>query len=77
MTSTEDELRDAAHDAFLAFWRAADGGCAEGLWLAYCAAQQQYEACLGEASARSAAAGTELDRRPPRPAIGGGCRSEL
>ena len=38
----EDQLRDAAHDAFMAFWR---GKRAE-LWVAYCEAQERYEAYL-------------------------------
>jgi len=38
----EDALRDAAHDAFMAFWR---GGQVE-LWAAYCEAQERYEAYL-------------------------------
>jgi hypothetical protein len=36
----EDALRDAAHDAFMAFWRAVDTTEAEALWLYYCAAQE-------------------------------------
>lgn len=39
--ATEDELRDTAHDAFLAFWRATDCDTAEAQWLAYCAAQEK------------------------------------
>jgi hypothetical protein len=39
-------LRDAAHDAFIAFWRAVDTTEAEVLWLYYCAAQEQYEVSL-------------------------------
>jgi hypothetical protein len=38
----EDQLRDAAHDAFMAFWR---GGQVE-LWAAYCEAQERYETYL-------------------------------
>jgi hypothetical protein len=41
--------RDAAHDAFMAFWRGADTAEAEVLWLHYCAAQERYEQCLREA----------------------------
>jgi hypothetical protein len=39
----EDQLRDAAHDAFMAFWR---GGERAALWAAYCEAQERYEAYL-------------------------------
>ncbi len=42
----EAALRDAAHDAFLAFWRGVESDEAEMLWRAYCAAQERYEACL-------------------------------
>jgi hypothetical protein len=42
----EDALRNAAHDAFMVFWRARETANAEALWRAYCAAQQQYEAYL-------------------------------
>ncbi|HJZ48678.1 MAG TPA: hypothetical protein VKE41_15985 [Roseiflexaceae bacterium] len=52
----EDTLRDAAHDAFMAFWRAAE--CEQAaLWAAYCAAQVYYEAYLmcGHNSEQSAA----------------------
>jgi hypothetical protein len=41
-----DALSDATHDAFLAFWRAADTGAADELWTAYCAAQVRYETVL-------------------------------
>jgi len=41
-----DQLRDAAHDAFKAFWRGVDTSEAEGLWSRYCVAQQAYEASL-------------------------------
>jgi hypothetical protein len=44
----EDRLRDAAHDAFMAFWRRANTVEAEGLWLRYCAAQERYEQYLQE-----------------------------
>ena len=43
---TEDALRNAAHDAFMLFWRGRGTADAEALWLTYCAAQQQYEAYL-------------------------------
>jgi hypothetical protein len=43
---TENALRDAAHDAFMAFWRGRGTADAEALWLAYCAAQQDYETYL-------------------------------
>jgi len=39
----EDQLRDAAHDAFMAFWRGADSGRA-ALWTAYSEAQERYDA---------------------------------
>ena len=42
--SQEDALRDAAHDAFMAFWRA--GEADEALWLAYCSAQARYDSYL-------------------------------
>jgi hypothetical protein len=42
--SQEDALRDAAHDAFMAFWRA--GEADEALWLAYCSAQVRYDSYL-------------------------------
>jgi hypothetical protein len=45
----EDELRDAAHDAFMAFWRGAEPERAT-LWAAYCEAQECYDAhLLGQA----------------------------
>ena len=44
--SAADELRDAAHAAFMAFWRGANTAEVEGLWLSYCVAQQAYEASL-------------------------------
>ncbi len=44
--TAEDELRDAAHDAFMAFWRGMNTPAADRLWLAYCVAQEQYEARL-------------------------------
>jgi hypothetical protein len=40
------QLRNAAHDAFMAFWRGADTADADGLWLRYCADQERYEQCL-------------------------------
>jgi hypothetical protein len=48
----EDALRDAAHDAFMAFWRAADTLAAEQLWLAYCVAQERYEAVMARQMGR-------------------------
>jgi len=43
--ATEDTLRDAAHDAFMAFWRGAE--CDQAvLWAAYCVAQARYDAYL-------------------------------
>jgi hypothetical protein len=47
-----DSLRDAAHDAFMAFWRAADTSEAETLWLYHCTAQERYEQRLREIVAR-------------------------
>jgi len=44
--ASEDALCDAAHDAFMAFWRAADTEQADALWAAYCAAQARYDAYL-------------------------------
>ena len=44
--ATEDALREAAHDAFVQFWRAAETDQAVGLWAAYCAAQARYDAYL-------------------------------
>src|SRR5262245_38319595 len=41
----EDALRDAAHDAFMAFWRG-DACEQAALWAAYCAAQARYEVFL-------------------------------
>jgi len=42
---TEDALRDAAHDAFMAFWRGGEKD--QGLlWAAYCEAQERYDAYL-------------------------------
>jgi hypothetical protein len=43
--TTADDLRDTAHDAFMAFWRAAEPDQAV-LWAAYCAAQARYDAYL-------------------------------
>ena len=48
----EDALRDATHDAFMAFWRAADTLAAEQLWLAYCVAQERYEAVMARQMGR-------------------------
>jgi hypothetical protein len=45
----EDRLRDAAHDAFMAFWQGADTADSEALWLRYCVAQERYEQRLREA----------------------------
>jgi hypothetical protein len=44
----EDPLYDAAHDAFMRFWREADTEEADALWLAYCAAQERLEQWLSE-----------------------------
>ncbi len=44
----EDALRDAAHDAFMAFWRGADTLAAAQLWRVYCAAQARYDDYLLE-----------------------------
>jgi hypothetical protein len=41
----EDTLRDAAHDAFMAFWRGAECGRAM-LWAAYSEAQDRYDVYL-------------------------------
>jgi hypothetical protein len=41
----EDALRDAAHDAFMAFWRG-DEHEQVALWAAYCATQARYEQYL-------------------------------
>jgi len=41
----ERALRDAAHDAFRAFWRSAERDQAV-LWAAYCEAQECYDAYL-------------------------------
>jgi hypothetical protein len=38
-----EALRDAAHDAFMAFWHAMDTDQATALWAAYCVAQERYE----------------------------------
>ena len=46
--TTEDALRDAAHDAFMAFWRSEE--CEQAvLWAAYFAAQARYDAYLLQA----------------------------
>jgi hypothetical protein len=45
-----DMLRDAAHDAFMAFSRAVDTVDAEHLWLYYSVAQERYERRLRELS---------------------------
>jgi hypothetical protein len=44
----EDRLYDAAHDAFMQFWHAADTDEADALWRAYCAAQERLEQWLRE-----------------------------
>jgi len=62
--SAEDELCDAAHDAFMAFWRGMNSVAAEMLWLAYCAAQEQYEAHLMAAMPRSEMEGRDTPRSP-------------
>ena len=49
--ATEDALRDAAHDAFMAFWRSTECEHA-ALWATYCAAQTRYEAYLMRAVKR-------------------------
>jgi hypothetical protein len=41
--TTEDELYDALHNAFMAYWRSAHTCDANMLWLAYCAAQARYD----------------------------------
>lgn len=46
--AAEGTLRDAAHDAFMAFWRGADTPDAERLWQAYCRAQARYDEYLLE-----------------------------
>ena len=43
--ATEDALRDAAHDAFLACWRG-EATDQPALWAVYCAAQARYDAYL-------------------------------
>jgi hypothetical protein len=48
----EDALRDAAHDAFMAFWRAVDTTQANHLWLYHCAAQERYERRMRELVAK-------------------------
>ena len=50
----EDALRDAAHDAFMAFWRGADTAAAERLWQAYCRAQAKYDEYVLERAASHA-----------------------
>jgi hypothetical protein len=42
----QDVLYEAAHDAFMQFWHAADIDEADALWLAYCAAQKRLEQWL-------------------------------
>jgi hypothetical protein len=42
----ENALRDAAHDAFMTFWRGRETADAEALWRAYCTAQAHYETYL-------------------------------
>jgi hypothetical protein len=39
----EDRLYDAAHDAFMQFWHAADTDEADALWRACCAAQERLD----------------------------------
>jgi hypothetical protein len=46
--SNEDTLYDAAHDAFMQFWRAVDTDEADALWLVYCATQERLEQWLRE-----------------------------
>jgi hypothetical protein len=43
--TTANDLRDAAHDAFLAFWRATERDRMV-FWAVYCAAQARYDAYL-------------------------------
>ncbi len=43
---TEDALREAAHNAFMAFWRATESDQAAALWATYCAVQARYDAYL-------------------------------
>ena len=43
--AAEHALRDAAHDAFMAFWRG-DEADQPALWAAYCLAQARYDAYL-------------------------------
>ncbi len=62
--TAEDELRDAAHDAFMAFWRGMNSAAAGTLWLAYCVAQEEYEAHLMAAMPRSALEQTGAPRSP-------------
>jgi hypothetical protein len=58
---TEDALRDAAHDAFMAFWRGAESDRVL-LWVAYLAAQERYDAYFVTRSSISAGAGTSKTR---------------
>jgi hypothetical protein len=44
--ATEDALHDAAHNAFMAFWRGAETDHATALWSAYCVGQERYEQWL-------------------------------
>jgi len=41
----EDSLRDAAHDAFMAFWCGVESDRVL-LWAAYCEAQERYDTYL-------------------------------
>jgi hypothetical protein len=43
--TTANDLRDAAHDAFMQFWHAAEPDRMV-FWAAYCAAQARYDAYL-------------------------------
>ena len=44
--AVEVALRDAAYDAFMAFWRGAETAQVAELWAAYCLAQARYDAYL-------------------------------
>jgi hypothetical protein len=43
--AAEHALHDAAHDAFMAFWRGEEAD-QPALWAAYCLAQARYDAYL-------------------------------
>jgi hypothetical protein len=43
--AAEYALRDAAHDAFMAFWRGEEAD-QPALWAAYCVVQARYDAYL-------------------------------